>query len=482
MQTDHLSLKPIFVFLTVFLIPYWIFAQTPQPYALEMPEDFSVKTIYELHEDVVTGDIWMGTEEGLYKYDGVEFQHYVHPDYSTDLSGVNQDSTGRVWCQNFSGQIFHVEGDSLKLFLNHANYENNFPTYWVEFPTIYVSSSYGYLEVDFYTKEEKRQYLRIDSSSYKISPKGDTLFHERIIKIKSHNNRLFFLRPHQFCSIEINNPSRSVDCTPLLSHLTGPINFVFSADTMLIFSNISENKNAAVIKWVVGKSLSETLLEPFLKKISSPSLFQEKEDNSYWLGLENGLTILNQHYNSIYGQQKILEGKTVSDIIKDKEGNYWIATLNNGIYMLPSKNILAWNTNNSLLKDNEISAVRSDMKGNLYILERKGLVWRLNLKTHSLDFLHDFEARGKNLFYDTYHDVLYCQYSHQAYDLANQKTILVKQGRIYKNISFIDAENLVGSHYKGVEIAHRNPITPPMDSLWRSNSGFYLWITAIEKP
>ncbi|MGB1242209.1 MAG: sensor histidine kinase [Chitinophagales bacterium] len=477
MQTNHLYLKLNFVFfliLFVLLSSYWAFGQTPQPYPLEVPEDFSVKTIYELHEDVVTGDMWMGTGEGLYRYDGVEFQNYVHSDYSTDLSGVNQDSTGRVWCQNFSGQIFYVEGDSLKLFLNHANYENNFPTYWVEFPTIYLSSSYGYLEVDFHTKEEKRRYLQIDSTNYKVNLKGDTLFRERIIKIKGNNNRLFFLKPHQLFSIERNNPTSSIDSTPNLSHLTGPISFIFSADTVLIFANTLGKKSALAIEWIIGKSAQQQEFEPFMKKISSPSIFQEKVDNSYWLGLENGLMVLNQNYHSFYGEQKILEGKTVSDVIKDMEGNYWIGTLNNGIYMLPSKNILTWNSENNSLNNNELSAIITDDRGNIYILEQKGLVWRLNLKTHTLEPIFDFEAKGKKLFYDSYHHVLYCQYSTKAYDLENQKKISVKQGNIYKSIHFIDAENLIASHFKGVQITHREPSTPPMDSLWRNNAGFLL--------
>ncbi|MGB1243041.1 MAG: histidine kinase, partial [Chitinophagales bacterium] len=375
---------------------------------------------------------------------------------------------------NFSGQIFHVEGDSLKLFVDYANYENNFPTYWVEFPTIYVSSSYGYFEVDFHTKKEKRRHLQIDSTNYKINSRGDTMFRERIVKIKGNNNRLFFLKPHQLYSTERNNPTSSIDSTSSLSHLTGPISFIFSADTVLILANTLEKEGAVAIEWLIGKSVQERQLESFMKKISSPSLFQEKVDDSYWLGLENGLMVLNQDYRSIYGEQKILEGKTISDVIKDMEGNYWIGTLNNGIYMLPSKNILTWNTNNSFLNSNELAALVRDNRDNLYILEQKGLVWRLNLKTHLLEPIFDFESKGKKLFYDPYHHALYCQYSYKAYDLTNQKTVPVHQGNIYKSIHFIDEENLIASHFKGVEIVHSKFIIPPMDSLWQNNSDFSL--------
>ena len=84
MQTNHLYFKShltLSIVLFAFFFSHCSFAQTPQPYPLAVPENFSVKTIYELLEDTISGNMWVGTEEGLYRYDGVEFQHYIHPDF-----------------------------------------------------------------------------------------------------------------------------------------------------------------------------------------------------------------------------------------------------------------------------------------------------------------------------------------------------------------------------------------------------------------
>jgi len=460
---------------SLFTCVFWlqITAQTPQPYPLEVPDDFSVKTIYELKEDKFTGDMWIGTEEGLYRYDGVGFQNYVHPDFSTDLSGVNQDSTGRIWCQNFSGQIFYVKGDSLELFVNHAKYENNFPTYCVVFPTVYISSSYGYFEVDFYTREKKRCYLSIDSTSYKINAKGDTLYKESIIKMKDNNGRIVFLKSGQFCSPFIEGGEQKIACTPVLRELRGAINFIFEGDKTLIFSSTHNSKKSIVVEWINYDEIKEVHLESFISEISPASLFQDGQ--FFWLGLTDGLVVLDHEYRSVYGEQKILEGKTISDIVKDKEGNYWIGTLNRGLYMLPSKDVLVWNRNNSPLQDNEITAILTDHKGNLYLRERKGWVWKLDLTSHSINFLCDFEVKAKQLFYDDYHNVLYSQYSNYSYDLSEETLNLMVDAAAYKDIGFIDEENMVFSHYRGVSIVNRiHPKTKlPMDSLWQ-NAGFTL--------
>ncbi len=453
----------ILVFLILLFSVCVSYAQTPQPYRLETSDDFSVKTIYEFLEDKITHDIWIGTEEGLYRYDGVSFQHFVHPDYSTDVSGLQQDTTGRIWCQNFSGQLFYVDNNELKLFYNYSQYENTFPTFLVRFPKIFATSSYGYLEIDFYSKKMKRNYINIDKKHFKINLIGDTLYQEIVSKIYNKGNDWYFSKDKEFWHLSENRKSN----TKVMYHLTNSSNIVINNDAALIFSNTIDN-GAVILKWISDQSLQEINLPPYLKNISAPSVLKDK--NVYWLGLLDGLVILNENYIPIYGEKQMLEDKTISDVIRDNEGNYWIGTLNDGIYILTSKEVLIWNTENSPLLNNEITAITKDNDGNLYLLERKGKAWKLDSKTQKIDFLCDFKTQGKRLFFDNFHHVLYSQYGKKGFDIKHSRWKEFDKNSTVKDVSFLDENYFVYSTFRGVDIAHRDHIDFSLNDIWSKNN------------
>ena len=53
------------------------------------------------------GFIWISTEQGLFRYDGKNYQNYAL-DEQTSKSGscISEDKYGRIWYSNFDGYLF----------------------------------------------------------------------------------------------------------------------------------------------------------------------------------------------------------------------------------------------------------------------------------------------------------------------------------------------------------------------------------------
>ncbi len=71
--------------------------------------------IYDLLQDS-RGFIWVADELGVRRYDGVSFISYTHHlQSSLSMTDLAEDKQGRIWCHNFSGQIFYIEQEQMHL-------------------------------------------------------------------------------------------------------------------------------------------------------------------------------------------------------------------------------------------------------------------------------------------------------------------------------------------------------------------------------
>ena len=109
-------------FLTAF-IPFLFFAvnaQIPHHFNISELYNFNVNTIYTIHQ-AENNYVWIGSDQGLYRYSGTNFKAYTNPNYQTEYSYIKEDKEGRIWCANFSGQIFYVaKNQKLTLFKNFS--------------------------------------------------------------------------------------------------------------------------------------------------------------------------------------------------------------------------------------------------------------------------------------------------------------------------------------------------------------------------
>jgi ligand-binding sensor domain-containing protein len=56
-----------------------------------------------------TGFIWIATENGLNRYDGVEFKHYLNTNNKFNISKLFMDSSGNLWACSLGGRIYKYD-------------------------------------------------------------------------------------------------------------------------------------------------------------------------------------------------------------------------------------------------------------------------------------------------------------------------------------------------------------------------------------
>ncbi|MBO0934391.1 sensor histidine kinase [Fibrella aquatilis] len=104
---------PLLVLLLLLNVPG--LAQDVSYQAFGKAQGMPSNTVYDLLQDQ-RGFIWLATDKGLFRYDGVHFRPYNNSQQNDKaLSNLMEDAGGRVWCQNFTGQFFYWQADSLHL-------------------------------------------------------------------------------------------------------------------------------------------------------------------------------------------------------------------------------------------------------------------------------------------------------------------------------------------------------------------------------
>ena len=87
-------------------------AQTPAYKHYDVSNGLPTNEVYEIKQDR-KGFLWIGCDAGLVRYDGNAFTLLSNKkNRGPAISGLREDKQGRIWCTNFSGQVFFTDGDS----------------------------------------------------------------------------------------------------------------------------------------------------------------------------------------------------------------------------------------------------------------------------------------------------------------------------------------------------------------------------------
>lgn len=82
-----------------------------------------------------------------------------------------------------------------------------------------------------------------------------------------------------------------------------------------------------------------SLVAQVYKKISVPAVAYMHEvdycDGLYWISTPNGVWVYDEGGNNINSNKPFFESKSISSVLKDREGNFWFGTLNEGILFVP---------------------------------------------------------------------------------------------------------------------------------------------------
>jgi Two component regulator propeller len=213
----------IFYTSLLFILCCCLRAAGQQPYYYTINDDNGLPSneVYQLQQDDF-GYMWIGCNSGLFRYDGFNFRPYKNEKQnSIAISGLTMAAGKRLHAQNFSGQLFYIDNDSLVLYADVKDKIRAHPAYsvdkagntWIGLPegllkqdasgkqTLFFSGQLWAIEVEacddgtLYLADASKGLLKMDSIPGKISPAP--LPHSLPAKPSSRKPGTGFLRSHQ---------------------------------------------------------------------------------------------------------------------------------------------------------------------------------------------------------------------------------------------------------------------------------------------
>ena len=337
------------------------------------------------------GFIWIGTRDGLNKFDGKNFTIYKHI-FNDSTSLVNnqinclyESSDHKIWVGTANGlNIYDAETDnfsSLNL-INSNNQENS--GYIVNIlettdKSIWVGTTQGFFVVRDHGKSVQHFFL---DSIY--SSNSNTVF--KIFEDRNQNiwigtrNGLFRMDNNRFTRFYLDEKNERNTNHFIIRDI--------DMDHEGNFWISTENDGVYVIK-IQDDSLD--IQNRLTKENGSlPSntvrrLFIENAEN-IWVGTLEGLALFNstdqtsRNISNSERDPRRLSGSSIRDINKDSEGGIWISTYAGGInYYHPQKFVFNHHLSSSEFNDkidpNVLSVFLEDLNGNIWIgTEGSGLL------------------------------------------------------------------------------------------------------------
>jgi len=346
-------------FISILLALFCLQASAQFPYLkkLNYPDQLPTQVVYDMLTDS-KGYIWIGTDKGLYRFNGKSFVSV--PFNNTALKSVSylqEDPQGVIWCMNFYNQLYAYKNDTLRKFDVDYNVMKNVST----FNNVIVGSKEVWLH-------SFNNIFKIDKSTHKV--------------------------------LKIYNPPSTYD--PIIASGIQGDNFYAVSNGGYMFqnnnrkpgwNNLEQRHNDIRLfknkEGITGLGIGLDRTAPFeikndictlLKPINLPldtyifqGAFVDKDEN--WLCTQNGAYM----WNKATGEAKCyLPHERVSDVVKDYQGNYWISTLDNGIFICSSLYNSLLKIYNDPLLDN-FNRLLALPNGEILAGNSQGLIAKVNL-------------------------------------------------------------------------------------------------------
>lgn len=266
-------------------------------------------TIYGLYRDS-KGFLWICTDKGVVRYNGIEFERFTTDDGLPDneIFFFQEDYDGRLWLGTYNGELCYYKDDTF-----HTD---------VNTPFLKKCVKYSFIS---WIKKEKDSSVTI-------------LFNDQLafLNIKQEKCNSFYINCDKFPN---KDPILFIDKLSEDKYHILSSKYSFTIDTASNYVGNTLRKNNDNYKWCASQddkylysyngvySSDQQLLLKFNAALATLYIYVfYKFNDGVFVGTSNGLFINND--------VQILKGNKVSYITQDIEGNYWIGTLNNGLYCL----------------------------------------------------------------------------------------------------------------------------------------------------
>jgi ligand-binding sensor domain-containing protein len=408
----------LFGFLTLSSV---LFSQNPHHIVKDDESGLPSNEVYSIVQDK-NGFLWLGSDAGLYRFNGIRFQHYkCKSQASKSISGLCFSPSGRLYCYNFKGQLFSVVNDQMteikhafegiqdittdkngNVVLNHnagiALWNEKTKT-WKNYDDFGVKAHYVHQSFTKSARNSNRGVFFVSTLGLGNLSEG---------KLTFHRNPAF--KGHQLGAMILANSYQST--------------WMFSSAEPLIYKFFDQRLNV-----YRNKKLEKLLAGRKITNVRFPG------DGSLWICTYTGVI---KFHPSTGDVQLFYPQYSFSDVLRDKEGKYWFSTLHNGLLFVPNFRSLVWNEASSGLGSEKITKITSDSK-NVYFATGNGQLGEIDQTNHQLKLFNTRNSADiQTLYFDRSDDCLYFSQSNIIFSLKNSivETVAVGIPSVKKMVHF----------------------------------------------
>lgn len=300
------------------------------------------------------GFLWIGTDRGVSRYDGVSFRNFTTEDglASNMIYCIFQSSDGAMWFGTYEGGVSRFDGKKFQTFTTKEGLPINSVNAITEdkFGRMYFQTGNGivmkrgnsFIKIFDYKNGTTRPMLALrngtllipDSSKlYEITPTDDNQILKKIIPIDS--------------SLKIN--FYFMNSTAAIERANGEV-VMASAHNLLFLRKIKSG-------WSVNRKEG---------KLYEATGLGEDVSKNLWLGGQFGLERISDETRTLFDIKNGVDPPFVQALLVDREGVIWIGTFGGGLKKLIGDHLRFFTTREGLLSDN-VNTVFPDSKNRIWI-------------------------------------------------------------------------------------------------------------------
>ncbi len=343
--------------------------------------------VYDIFQDS-KGFIWIGTLNGLCRFDGVRFEKFESQQQKgPHLSKITEDSEGKIWASNFNGQLFYVQDGKLKEFTKWDGIQfQGFDRYNVSEPEkllvtdVYKLHSYHFPDsvwepVEFQEPSKNFPFL---NTSVIIRQNDSTIW------IPFKNRGFSFYRNGKLFSPKYSNEAIKYFQKP---NGKSVVDFrAFNINNEIWFADTYNNAifstkgDSIIYDSKINREFSP-LLSGFINVSST-------KNGLIWFSNNKKMTVYNSDLTINHSFEGKLPAYRISKTLLDREGSYWFSTLENGIFQIKNFEITVFNEKSKSIPQNYITHIKNTGNDQLIFSDKSANIFRFNYRTFKMENIY----------------------------------------------------------------------------------------------